>query len=254
MISTTLSHKAPLIYYSFTQIIQEEYGTREIHAANKISIRKHDDYDKDGIELLMYNCALSPKSELCNGIRQTHIVEDSHQINFHGKGLSGNGVPLNNLIGCYFNKNGMIEVITGKTTRKYIYHYLNCYRDEHPEVFNVNNLDNVFEFLRSTKELLQDIPYDINNPWYRARACVISHYGKRSLIPHIFSIEKRYEDVQIKESVKVALLKLFEEQLDGKFHEAYQHYRNNEEFIFKQKLNGMIDLLGVYYLIYNTLL
>ena len=140
----------------------------------------------------------------------------------------------------------MIEVITGKTTRKYIYHYLNCYRDEHPEVFNVNNLDNVFEFLRSTKELLQDIPYDINNPWYRARACVISHYGKRYLIPHKFEIEKRYEDVQIKDSVKVALLKLFEEQLDEKFHEAFQHYRNNEEYACKNKLNGMIDLLGVY--------
>ena len=96
MVSDYISKKAPLFYYSFRQVRQTNSGVSEIHAANKITIRKHSDFNKDGLEFLVYNCALSATPELCGGVRYTSIERDSSQrVDFYGKGFSGNGVPLN---------------------------------------------------------------------------------------------------------------------------------------------------------------
>lgn len=258
MIGSKISSKAPLIYYSYRQVINEDAGSREINAANKITIRKHSDYAADGLEILMYNCALSAEPELCNGIRQTHIVADDERIDFEGKGLSGNGVPLNNLYGCFFDENGKIQVSTAKKNRKYIYHYLNCYRDEHPEVFALD-MNHIAEFFRSVYQFLYGMAYDPSNTWFAVRACVLSYYSRKlgwSVCPFPFASEAEWQNMHkvASDPLRIQLLADFEKTLDERFHEAFQYFREGDMTVFHQKLDGMISLLGTYYLLYSTLL
>lgn len=254
MLSLKISEKAPLIYYSYQQVINEDDNIREINAANKITIRKHADYSNNGLELLIYNCALGPYPELCNGIRQTDIVADNVRIDFEGKGLSGNGVPLNNLYGCFLNNKGMLELVTAKKNRKYSYHYLNCYRNEHPDVFviDVKHLD---AFFRSTFELLDD--YEPFNTWIMIRICLLEYYTKKGMClskSNFFSEEWAQRNITMSDDVKILLLKDFEEILDLRFYEAFKLFRKGDHFKFQKAMDDMIMFQGVYYLIYSTLL
>lgn len=261
MINTTISDEAPLIYYSYRQIITEDEGKREINAANKVSIRKHSDYATNGLEFLVYNCALSNEPELCNGIRQTFIVNDADKIDFEGKGVSGNGVPLNNIYGCFYNNKGMIELVTAKKNRKYIYHYQNCYSAEHPEIFLLD-MAHIQEFFRSTLQNLQtmNMPYNpFNNVWYAIRAFVLSYYSrkwdwKQCPFPYVLDAEWSNRHQVSKVISKIAMLKDFERNMDAQFHEAYQYFRCGDTNMFHQKLDAMLNIQNIYYLIYSTLL
>ncbi len=64
-----ISEKAPLIYYSFRQSRIKDSGQYEINAANKVSIRKNSDFERDGLEVLVYKCALSRTPGVGEGIR-----------------------------------------------------------------------------------------------------------------------------------------------------------------------------------------
>lgn len=257
MISSTISSEAPLIYYSYSQVIQEEYANREINAANKITIRKHNDYKNNGIEFLIYNCALNPIPELCNGIRQTYIINDHDKIDFEGKGLSGNGIPLTNLYGCFFNNKGMLELITAKKNRTYIYHYLNCYRNEHPEVFNID-MKHVHEFFRSTYNNLRQISAGPDNFWIKIRACILNYYQNKynwTTCPlPVFPIEWDYMKKIDFKKMRITLLKDIEGDMDKMFFEAFQYFKKGEHDIFQRKLDSMIAFQGIYYLLYQTLL
>ncbi len=258
MISFKISDKAPLVYYSYRQIIDEDAGSREINAANKITIRKHFDYEENGLELLVYNCALSKVPELCNGIRQTRIVMDDERIDFNGKGSSGNGVPLNNIYGCFFNKKGMLELTTAKADRKYIYRYLNCYRNEHPEIFAIDT-EHITEFFRSTYRFLHGTSYNPTNIWFATRACVLSYYSVKmnwNIGSFPFASETEWQNMHkvATDQLRITLLANFEKTLDERFHEAFQYFRKGDEITFHTKLDGMITFLGIYYLVYSTLL
>ena len=258
MINSFISEKAPLIYYSYRQLIVENGRNREIHAANKISIRKHHNFDEDGLEFLIYNCALSKTPELCNGIRQSHIVHDAKRIDFEGKGLSGNGVPLNKQFGCFFTDNGLVQLSTAFNTRKYVCHYLNCFREEHPDIF-ANDLEQITEFFRSTFTFLKDYNYDSTNTWFLIRACVLSYYKDKygwNQCPFPFILPEEWENMDkiANTDVKLALLKEFENDLDKRFHDAYQYYKDDDEYMFKKELGGMLNFQGIYYLIYSTLI
>lgn len=258
MISSFISNKTPLIYYSYRQIINENGGRREINAANKITVRKHDNYSENGLEFLIYNCALSPEPEICNGIRQTKIIRDEERIDFEGKGVSGNGIPLNNIYGVFTNDKGMLVLTTAKKNRNYIYHYLNCYCDEDKDIFHID-MEHISEFFRSTFRFLKGMPHDSYNTWFAARACVLNHYYKKMKwqncpFSDVSMIELDNMHNDFNETMKKSLLKIFENALDNHFYEAYQYYRNGDKISFQQKLNAMLPLQGVYYLIYSTLI
>ena len=251
-------NQAPLIYYSYRQIIEEEFNTREVNAANKITIRKHSNFEEDGLEFLVYNCALSSTPDLCNGVRQTSILNNGECVDFRGKGLSSNGIPLDNVYGCFFDREGMLELVTAKTNRKYIYRYLNCYRQEHHIVF-AKSLAHITEFFRSTYQLLCEETYDpFNNVWFGTRACVLSYYSEALnwyTCPFPFASDEEWEYMHqvASDELRLKLLSHFEKTLDMRFYDAFQHFKEGNKMVFRKELDKMIVFLGVYYLLYDTL-
>ncbi len=262
MTTDLISSKAPLIYYSFRQVRIKDSGSSEVHAANKITIRKNKDFDSNGLEFLVYNCALSAKPELCDGIRYTSIDRDaSRRVDFYGKGVSGNGVPLNNRMGVFQYQDDMPEVAFARTDMKNIYSYHNFYKsyDTWHDIFAINQCS-VQEFIASTGSMLQGQPYDpLGNTWHAIRAFVLNYYSKK----HGMS-QSEFRGVSTEEWSKkenavnlldcCSILKQLESLCDEKVFDAYQDYRNGKEMMFRRKLESMVSLLGSYYILYRTLI
>lgn len=261
MTTDYISSKAPLIYYSFRQVRTTDSGSSEVHAANKITIRKNNEFDSNGLEFLVYNCALSVEPELCDGIRYTSIDRDfSSRVDFYGKGVSSNGVPLNNRMGVFLYQNDMPEVGFARTDMKNIYFYLNFYKtyDTDNDLFVINQRS-VQEFIASIGRMLQGQPYDpLNNIWYAIRAFVLNYYSKQYRMSQYEFRGVTTEEWSKKENATnllncCNLLKRLESLCDEKVFDAYQDYRYGNEMMFKRKLEGMVSLLGTYYILYRTL-
>lgn len=261
MTTDFISSKAPLFYYSFRQVRTKDSGSSEVHAANKITIRKNDDFDSNGLEFLVYNCALSAEPELCDGIRYTSIDRDaSRRVDFYGKGVSSNGVPLNNRMGVFQYYDDMPEVAFARIDMKNIYSYHNFYKpyDTGHDIFAINQ-SSVQEFIASTGGMLQGHPYDpLRNTWHAIRAFVLNYYSKQYCMSQFEFRGVSTEEWGKKEYATnlldcFSLLKQLEALCDEKVFDAYQDYRNGNEMMFKRKLEGMVSLLGTYYILYRTL-
>lgn len=255
--SKFISARVPLFYYSFTQKRIKESGDYEIHAANKITIRKHFNYENDGLEILVYNCALNVVPELCEGIRQTDIVsEKNEEIRFFGKGISGNGIPLTNRFGTFFYRNNMPEYAFGLRDCKNIYIYRNFYKTYGDDVFVINE-ESVKEFLLTSRQLMDTTPID-TSIWVEIRCIVLSYYAKlynweRNSLPFVYDMEWNSIDNIITPFDKIPILEMIEETCDEKVYDAYQDYRKGNEILFRKKIESMVSLLGTYYLLYRTL-
>ncbi len=254
-----ISSKAPLFYYSFRQVRIKDSGNSEVNAANKVTIRKNHDFNSNGLEFLVYNCALSAHPELCEGIRFTSIDHDSSErVDFYGIGVSGNGIPLSNRMGVFLLKQGLPEVAFAKRNEKNIYWYFNYYSQYNPDVFAITPTS-VREFIESTNANLSGQFYDpVNNTWFAIRAIVINYYSK------LFSMSQSQMKVPTstewinKENVSNALntcslLKQLESICDEKAYNAYQDFRSGDTITFKKKMENMVSLLGTYYILYRTL-
>lgn len=228
MVSEFISTRVPLFYYSFTQKRIKENEDYEIHAANKITIRKHYDFKNNGLEILVYNCALNVVPELCEGIRQTEIDrETNEEIRFYGKGESGNGVPLANRFGIFFYKNNMPEYAFGRRDCKNIYIYQNCYKTYGCDVFHINE-ESVKEFLLTSRQLMDTTSID-TSVWGDIRGIVLNYYAKlfnwdRNSLPFVYDIEWNSIDNIITPFDKIPILKMIEETCDEKVYDAYQDY------------------------------
>lgn len=260
MVTDYISNTTPLFYYSFRQVRQKSTGVSEIHAANKITIRKHSDFAAEGLEFLVYNCAQSKTPELCGGVRYTSIEKDSTQrVDFYGKGVSDNGVPLNTWMGVFLYKYGMPTLALGRTNEKNILFYYNFYEQYGEDTFKISP-EGVIEFIRSTGSFWDGQMYDpLGNVWYSIRAVVLGYYSQHyGLSRHDF-IGLNGNEWENKERVsnlidKVRLLRDVEALCDEKFHLAYEEYKRGNEFLFTQKMENMVSLLGTYYLLYRTIL
>lgn len=262
MTSDFISNKVPLFYYSFSQVRTKEHDSYKIHAANKITIRKNDDFTSFGLEFLVYNCALSPNPELCDGIRTTLIARDTPQrIDFYGKGFSGNGIPLNNRMGSFFYEDDMPEVAFARTDIKDIYWYHNFYRqyDTNHDIFTITP-NSVQEFITSTNSTIQGQLYDpLQNSWHAIRAFVLNYYSKKYRMSQNDFRGVSFEEWTKKDNTTRlidchSLLKQLETLCDEKVYDAYQDYRNSDEIAFKKKIEGMASLVGTYYILYRTIL
>ncbi len=260
MVSDYISKKAPLFYYSFRQVRQTNSGVSEIHAANKITIRKHSDFNKDGLEFLVYNCALSATPELCGGVRYTSIERDSSQrVDFYGKGFSGNGVPLNTWMGVFLLKYDMATLALGRTNEKNILFYYNFYEQYGEDTFQ-NSPEGVIEFIRSSGDLLDGQMYDpLGNVWHSIRAVVLDYYSVHYGLAYRDFMGLSRSEWENREKVsiaidKVSLLRQIEALCDEKFYDSYQEYRRGNEYRCTQKMENMVSLLGTYYLLYRTVL
>ena len=254
-----ISEKAPLIYYSFRQSRIKDSGQYEINAANKVSIRKNSDFERDGLEFLIYNCALSKTPELCDGIRYTTIDRDMwRRVDFYGKGVSGNGISLADRMGVFNYENDLPDVAFGKQSRKDIYVYHNFYSEYNSDVFAINPTS-VKEFLDSTYNMLNGHRYDpINNSWFAIRSFVINYYSKLYNVSPMNLGGISLEESQNYERTvglidRCSLLKQLENMCDERAHDAYQDYQRENKVLFKKKLENMVSLLGTYYILYRTL-
>lgn len=261
MTTDLISSKAPLIYYSFRQVRTKDNGSSEVHAANKVTIRKNDDYVSNGLEFLVYNCALSSTPELCDGIRYTIIDRDAiRRVDFYGKGVSSNGIPLNNRMGVFQYQDDMPEVAFARTDMKNIYSYHNFYKpyNTNHDVFAISP-SGVQEFIASTSSMLQGQPYDpLRNTWHAIRAFVLNYYSNKygmSVCDFMGVSSEEWNKKEITTGIldRISLLKQLEALCDEKVFDAYQDYRSGNENLFKRKLEGMVSILGTYYILYRTL-
>lgn len=255
-----ISSKAPLIYYSFRQVRIKDSGNSEVNAANKVTIRKNSNFNSDGLEFLVYNCALSTKPELCEGIRFTSIDNDSPQrVDFYGKGVSGNGIPLTNRMGVFLYKNGMPEVAFARRNEKNIYWYFNFYSQYNADVFSINP-DSIREFIESTNINLSGQIYDpAHNTWFAIRAIVLNYYSKLFSMSQVqmgvpLSVEWTNKEHVSQALDSCALLRQIESMCDERAYNAYQDFRNGDTTTFKKKMENMVSLLGTYYILYRTLI
>ena len=262
MTTGLISSKAPLFYYSFQQVRTKDNDISEVHAANKVTIRKNDDFVSNGLEFLVYNCALSPIPELCDGIRYTKIDRDNlRRVEFYGKGVSGNGIPLNNRMGVFQYQDDMPEVAFARTDMKNIYSYHNFYKpyNTNHDVFAISP-SAVQEFIASTGSMLQGQPYDpLRNIWHAIRAFVLNYYSVKFGMSAFDFRGVSSEEWDKKDKAtglldNISLLKQLEALCDEKVFDAYKDYRNGKEVLFKRKLEGMVSIIGTYYILYRTLI
>ena len=259
-VTKLISSKAHLFYYSFRQVRDKYSGITEVNAANKITIRKNDDYLSNGLEFLVYNCALSPKPELCGGIRYTSIVKDTvNRVDFYGKGYSGNGFPLNDRMGVFTYEYGFPELVVGKTNERNIYSYYNVYGKYGKDTFLITH-ESIREFIASTDEWVDGQAYNpFSNSWQAIRAFVLDYYSRvygmsRSDFPGTSQIEWMNKEKTTEIIDPLALLKQLEGACDERVHAAYRDYLRGNEYICWQKLENMVSLVGTYYILYRTLL
>ena len=260
MVSDCISNKAPLFYYSFRQVRQKSTGVSEIHAANKITIRKHSDFSSEGLEFLIYNCALNETPELCGGVRYTSIERNTSQrLDFYGKGVSGNGLPLNTWMGVFTLEYGMPTLILGRTTEKNILIYYNFYEQYGKDTFQISP-EGVVEFIRSSGSFLNEQRYDPSgNIWYSIRAVVLDYYSRLYGLTQRDFVDLNRDEWENKERAsdaidKIALLHQIEAVCDEKYNTAYYEYRKGNEFRFTQRMESMVSSLGTYYILYKTIL
>lgn len=254
MLTELISEKAPLFYYSFRQVRSTNNGLEEYRAANKITIRKNENFRKNGLQFVVYDssdCGFQWQSDRIN---QTLIDRDfSERIDFYGKGDD------KNRFGMFLCKKGLPEVAFATNGEKNGLWYLNFYSEYNDDVFEISRLG-VVEFIRSTSSILQGVPYNpLQNTWFVIRAFVLSYYSKLYLMNRCDFLGVSAEEWEKKEVTIglidcVKLLSQLESMCDLRAFEALQERQRGNMRMFRYKMEHMVDIIGTYYILYRTIL
>lgn len=254
MVTNYISDKAPLFYYSFRQVRTTNEGREEYHDANKVTIRKNEDYRNDGLQFIIYSVIQYGEHWQSDGINQTLIDRDTFdRVDFYGKGEDSSR------LGVFLYKKNLPEVAFAVKGEKNILWYLNFYSEYNNDVFEISQ-SGVAEFIRSTSFALQETPYNpFQNTMYAIRAFVLSYYSKlynmnRYNFPGVSAEEWNKMETTIGLIDNVNLLSQMETLCDSKMHEALHEYHRGNTQLFKYKMEHMVDLIGTYYILYQTIL
>ncbi len=254
MATEFISDKAPLFYYSFRQIRITNDGREEYYDANKVTIRRNEDFKDDGLQITIYNVVRYGEHWKCDGIKQTQIDRDTFdRVDFYGKGED------NNRLGVLLYKKALPEVAFAFKGEKNILWYFNFYSEYNDDVFEISR-SGVAEFIRTTSVPLQGVPYNpLQNTMYAVRAFVLSYYSKLyNMNKYDFSgvsaEEWNNKETTIDLIDCVNLLSQLESLCDTRMHEALYEYQRGNTQIFKYKMEHMVDLVGTYYILYRTIL
>lgn len=254
MITELISDKAPLFYYSFKQVRTSNEGIEEYHDANKVTIRKSEDYKNDGLQFIIYNAIQFGEHWQSDGINKTLIDRDTFdRVDFYGKDEDCGR------LGVFLYKKNLPEVAFAFKGEKNILWYLNFYSDYNDDVFEISP-SGVVEFIRSTSLALQGTPYNpLQNTMYAIRAFVLSYYSalynmNRYNFPGVSAEEWNKKETTVKLIDCVNLLSQLENLCDSKMHEALNERHRGNIQMFKDKMEHMVDLIGTYYILYRTIL
>lgn len=249
-----ISDKAPLFYYSFRQVRTTNDGKEEYHDANKVVIRKNEDYLNEGLQFIIYNIHQYGNHLQSDGITQTLIDKDTFErIDFYGKGVDSNR------FGVFLYKKDLPEVAFAFKGERNILWYLNFYSDYNDDVFEISRLG-VAEFIRSTSLMLQGTTYNpLQNTWHAIRAFVLSYYSdlygmSRFDFPGVSAEEWNKKESTIELIDCISLLSQLEGLCDSKMLEALGERQRGNIQMFKYKMEHMVDIIGTYYILYRTII
>lgn len=254
MTTDLISKKAPLFYYSFRQVRTTNNGSEEYHGANKVLIRKNEDYPNNGLQFLIYDSSDYGFSWQSDGICQTIIDRDTNdQVDFYGKGDDCDKY------GVFLYKKALPEIAFATKGEKNILWYLNFYSEYNDDVFEISK-PGISEFIRSTSSSLQRIPYNpLQNTWFAIRAFVLSYYSKlynmnRYDFPGVGIEEWEGKESSINLIDCISLLSQLEAFCDSRAFEALTERQKGNNQLFMRKMEQMVDAIGTYYILYRTLL
>lgn len=254
MLSELISNKQHLFYYSFRQVRTTDIGREETRVANKILIRKNDDFCNEGLQFIIHNFDQEGNECPYDEIMKTKIEMDStERIDFYGKGKDSDR------IGVLLYKKDKPELAFAKSNERNIIWYLNFYSGYNDDVFEISR-QSVVEFISSTSQQMHNVPYNpLQNTWQAIRAFVLSYYSKLyhmniNSFPHVTIEEWDKKDIAVDLIDNINLLTQIERTCDERMLEAHKERQRGNELLFKQKMEKMVDLIGTYYILYRTIL
>ena len=258
-LSDLITSKAHLFYYA-NRMVRVENGIDgcSIDIAQKIAIRKNDNFDYNGFEFLIYNLYQGSKPELCNGIRQTSIIDDIlSEITFVGKGYSSNGVPLDNLCGAVKYDDMLFQYSKGKVGNSIMSKYENIFADK-AGIFSLtkSSIDN---FLKTTLPLITTNRSGESIYWEKIRYIILSYYVQKNLWKYFdANIVTRDEWTAVERNTfcfdKLEMLHLMEMVCDSNFYNYSLSSRTNDEARIINYLQKLQLYQRAYYYVYSTLL
>lgn len=248
-----------LFYYANRMVrVEDGIDGYAIDIAQKVTVRKNDNFAYDGFEFLIYNLYQSSTPELCNGIRQTEITRDNlSEVSFVGKGYSSNGVPLNNLCGFFKYEEMLFQYSKGKVGNNMLSKYENVFADK-KGMFSLAK-SSIENFLMDTLPLISTNRSKESIYWEKIRYIVLSYYFKNNQITHFDAnliTQDEWTAVE-RDSFcfdKHEILHLLEMVCDSVFYNYSLAKRTQDDAHANSDINKLLLYQRAYYYVYSTLL
>lgn len=257
-LSEITSRDLHIFYYSHKMMKETMMGDIDpVNIAQKITIRKNNNFAGSGYEFLIYNLYQSTVPELCNGIRQTIVTkEDNNVIEFDGTGYSSNGVSLSNLCGHFNYKNLLFQYSKGVQGKGFYSKYVNFFADK-SDIF-VPNKKNVEDFLRETIEYVTTRRSSGSYYWEQMRYIIVTYFLEKGYWKSWNSdiiTEFEWTNAGLLSDIDpFEVLQLVEGACDQIYHNINYARRNGDAMKAAALTNALLMYQRVYYYIFYTLL
>lgn len=237
-----LSSNAPIFYYSFLKIERTATGDREIPEANKITVRKHRDYKRSGIEIFIYNCADNGGWELSDYVLESKVLhEKDRAVYFKDE---------DNRSGMYSFFDGIPELSLSQTGGAECNFYLNYYRNYGTDIFTVSE-SSVKELLMGISELstVDRAECDGLPVWATVRSVIWEHYSR------IYKWKNSDKSLRDNTDIldKISILGYLEKLCDDRAAKAYASLRQGNTLLFRSFMESAVSCLWTYYVIYGVI-
>lgn len=258
-LSGIISSQEHLFYYANRMVrVEDGIDGYAIDIAQKVTVRKNDNFAYDGFEFLIYNLYQSSTPELCNGIRQTEITRDNlSEVSFVGKGYSSNGVPLNNLCGFFIYDEMLFQYSKGKVGNNMLSKYENVFADK-KGLFSLTK-SSIDSFLIDTLPLISTNRSKESIYWEKIRYIILSCYIKKNQFTHFdANLVTQDEWAAIERDSfcfdKHEILHLLEMVCDSVFYNYSLAKRTQDDAHASSDINKLLLYQRAYYYVYSTLL
>lgn len=258
-LSDIITSQEHLFYYANRMVrVEDGIDGYAIDIAQKVTVRKNDNFSYNGFEFLIYNLYQSSTPELCNGIRQTEISKDNlSEVSFVGKGYSSNGVPLNDLCGFFKYEEMLFQYSKGKVGNNMLSKYENVFADK-KGLFSLTkcSIDN---FLMDTLPLISTNRSEESIHWEKIRCIVLSYYFKKNQFTCFDAnlvTQDEWASIETDSFCfdKHEILHILEMVCDSVFYNYSLAKRTQDDAHAKSDINKLLLYQRAYYYVYSTLL
>lgn len=256
-LSDVVTSQEHLFYYANRMVrVEDGIDVYSIDIAQKVAVRKNDNFAFNGFEFLIYNLYQGPNPELCNGIRQTEIRKDAlFEVSFVGKGYSSNGVSLSDLCGFFKYDEMLFQYSKGKVGNNMLSKYENVFVDKTGLFsFTKNGID---KFLMETLPLITTNRNGESIYWEKIRYIILSYYIQKNLIRFDANLVTRNEWEAAETYAfcfdKHEILHVLETVCDSAFYNYSLAKRAQDEASAISVLKKLLLYQRAYYYVYSTL-